>query len=410
MLLTIEYYCVLQTVGVEYLNFQLVFLHSKNHIMKPEKSAYNYSFAVLLVFVFSYLQTFSQHSLESKYNMFRVDDVITKQEVEYKDAGRSGKNVLWDFSNLNVQNDKYTIHYFAKGDSLVVGLEHRTMYYYSLSGDSLFLWGFENPTTLMCGEQPELLLKFPFHYEDSTFCYYNGNGKYSGRLKISNMGTVANKADAYGMMVLPDKDTLRNVIRIHSVKKIADGTEPLFFWDEKDLSKSLVSTDSINYRLTNDSIIQEVETYRWYARGYRYPIFETIKTITHNGSKEKNFFEVAFFYPPQEHSYLEEDIQNSSLLLKGEEEEQPIGIALFSYNYFPNPVADMLNLEYYMEEPSNIYIGLFDIYGKCLFQSNKKQERGIYLQDIDMSKYLMGNYILKIMVYGNSFDELIIKK
>jgi hypothetical protein len=39
----------------------------------------------------------SQESLQSDLNMFRKDDAIVKQQVEYKTPGRLGENVLWDF-------------------------------------------------------------------------------------------------------------------------------------------------------------------------------------------------------------------------------------------------------------------------------------------------------------------------
>ena len=59
----------------------------------------------------------AQHSLQSRYNMFRADDVIIKQQVEYKDPGRSGANVLWDFSRLNVVNDEYELAYSTHNDT-----------------------------------------------------------------------------------------------------------------------------------------------------------------------------------------------------------------------------------------------------------------------------------------------------
>lgn len=43
------------------------------------------------------LYIFPQSQLTSSLNMFRAGDVISKQQVEYKDPGRSGQNVLWDF-------------------------------------------------------------------------------------------------------------------------------------------------------------------------------------------------------------------------------------------------------------------------------------------------------------------------
>lgn len=42
----------------------------------------------------------AQTVLQQDTHMFREGDVILKQEVQYKSPGRSGKNVVWDFSEL----------------------------------------------------------------------------------------------------------------------------------------------------------------------------------------------------------------------------------------------------------------------------------------------------------------------
>ncbi len=152
---------------------------------------------------------FAQHSLENRLNMYRADDEIIKQQVEYKDPGRGGENVLWDFSRLTSVNDEYRLSFFEAYNGKLAGMEHQTMYYYTLSNDSLLLWGFENATAKLKNDQPELLLKYPVKYQDHTSCYYHGHGLYCDRLAA-------------------------------------------------------------------DSTLIAVETFRWYSKGYRYPVFETV--------------------------------------------------------------------------------------------------------------------------------------
>lgn len=119
------------------------------------------------------------------------------------------------------------------------------MYRYKLSNDSLQLWGFENPTTVIRNSHPELILKFPVSYGDIVKDYYQGNGRYCERFSLSTMGTIESVADAYGMMILPNQDTLRNVLRIKSVKRIAEDMHVL----EQGGNKEKVSTDSSYYYL-----------------------------------------------------------------------------------------------------------------------------------------------------------------
>jgi hypothetical protein len=360
----------------------------------------------------------AQHRLTSNLNLMRPGDEIIKQQVEYKDPGRSGENVLWDFGKLTPVKDEYTLTYSYGKDSVITGTEHHTMYYYALSGDSLSLRGYENTTTIMKNDRPELLLKFPVHYGDSVSGYYSGNGRYSGRLKISAMGTASSKADAYGMIVLPDRDTLKHVIRVRTCKVIAETTEPLLHSDRrsKDSATIAVSTDSIDFRLSNDSVLLITETYRWYAKGYRYPIFETVKSITDKQGEEQTYFDVAFFYPPQEHYYLSDDPGNLVELFDGEDTENPDpglnpnpGDA-FSYNFYPNPVTGTLTVEYYAADPVDVEISIFDLHGKTVHSERKQQQTGIHAVTVDVQSYAKGSYVLKITAGETTVSEVIIKK
>lgn len=167
----------------------------------------NLSFKLLLglLFIFPF-SLFSQHCLESGLNMYRADDLLLKQQVEYKDPGRMGEGVLWDFSKLSVVSKDYEVSYFLslrnpqlmddglvdpetidETDCFLTGMEHRTRYNYTQEGDSLLLWGFENATTLMRNSQPEVLFRFPVSYGDSIKSYYYGHGKYGNRLELDAM-------------------------------------------------------------------------------------------------------------------------------------------------------------------------------------------------------------------------------
>ncbi len=373
---------------------------------------------VFLCSGFIVLSAYSQHELESRLNLFRPGDEIQKQQVSYKDPGRSGENVLWDFSNLHAENKNYRLVYSGRPDSIITGTEHRTMYYYSLSGDSLLLTGYENPTTLMQYQQPELLLRFPVHYGDSTYGHFQGTGQYSNRLQIQVMGTVRSIADAYGTLILPDKDTLRQVLRVKTIKWMAEDTRT--FSSRKIQDSLLVSNDSIDFRLANDPVIIGIETCRWYARGYRYPVFETVKSIFNRKDSEADNFHTAFFYPPQFHSYLEEDEENRALL-----ENDSVGAGSsepshpdnpwqdLTYNAYPNPVQTNLNLEIYLPIPAQtVRVQLTDRQGRILKEDHwGAQPAGILSKQIFMAPYIRGEYILHIRLDESfMFSEIILKR
>jgi len=83
----------------------------------------------------------AQHSLQKDTNAPRAGEDIVKQQVEYKNPGRSGENVLWDFGRLQPVNDEYTLFYSepeAINDSIyILGLD--TILVESLAGGSLLI-------------------------------------------------------------------------------------------------------------------------------------------------------------------------------------------------------------------------------------------------------------------------------
>lgn len=383
-----------------------------------------------LIVLFCFLRVLilhSQSSINSELNMFRANDTIVKQQIEYKNPGRSGANVLWDFSKQSLIDKKYTLIYALKKNtgSIITGKEHRTRYYYSLQNDSLLLWGFENPTTKINHSQPELLLRFPTNYGDKTHSYYQGTGKYCGRLNIAIMGKNTSEADAYGMIILPGKDTIKHVLRIKTVKLINETLSPIknTYEETTGLIKRAIPSDSIEYALLQNKQTIMTETYKWYAAGYRYPVFETIRTGNLSDSLKAEFFSTAFYYPPGMHQYLKTDTANTELQKKiqkntfkqvnnDDNHDNPAKSPLdFSYNIYPNPVQTELTFEYYISDYANISYGMYDMSGRQLFLiPTKKYSAGVYRYYINMNDYLRGEYLIQIHINTTVFSEKIIKR
>lgn len=132
-------------------------------------------------FVCLFNQALFSQKLTSSRNYFRCSDMLTKQQVEFKDPGPASKQIEWDFSMLNSIDEKYGLAYFgiSEGDTArVIGMEHDTRYYYQLKNDTLWMTGYENRTTHMNFDQPEAQLHYPFHYGDSLNSTFSSTGKY----------------------------------------------------------------------------------------------------------------------------------------------------------------------------------------------------------------------------------------
>lgn len=370
----------------------------------------------------------AQHVLEKEYAHMRANDTIVKQEVAYKYPGRSGTDVFWNFSKLQERKAPYRICY-AGNDTLISANEHQTSYSYELTGgDSLLLRGYRNRTTyfnaVRCGTE----LHYPFHYQDSLESFYYGEGKYSDKLAFISQGRVNVKADAWGTMLLPGNDTLKNVIRVYLQKDICERisiNDSILLKIHGD--RSILSDEKIQSHLLNDTIMLRLKDYRWYAEGYRYPVFETVCCETFRLGIPIAYYTTAFYYPPEEHVYLENDPLNMQLQELLKDKSLSAGHSHFSpeddednhiqtelsvyYNTYPNPVNENLSIEYYLSDIAPVYIRLFDLNGRLLVHKNLNMQRaGVHSETISMDIYSKGNYILQLVVSDKTYVEKIIKE
>jgi len=362
--------------------------------------------------------------IDFQYNSPRAGDEIIKQQIEYKDPGRSGPGLIWDFSKLKTINERYSLIYsrpylvdksvyimgkdtiLAKDidiDNLLIGTEHNTMYYYRINDQRLLLLGHENPTTLLHYTKPLLAGVYPTNYNENHKGDYSSKGTYSSRSSFETKGDVGIQADAYGMMVLPGNDTLKQVLRVKTVQTITETGN-----NQSAESKDMQTT---------------LESYKWYTKGYRYPVFEIVRTRKDTNmpdTTDSKVFETAFYFPLQDHFYLDNDPDNMSRLdslwniqqkdIEKHETKQLQEYKL-KYNCYPNPVETNLTIEYELEETTPVSITLFDMEGKRMrTQVKTAQQEGVYKEILDCSNLAKGTYILRINTNKDNVNEKIVKK
>jgi hypothetical protein len=372
--------------------------------------------------------SFAQHRLTSNHNRMRPGDKILKQQVEYKDEGRSGENVLWDFGKLKSVNPEYSVSYFAPKlspedtyimgldtfpaknihpEELIIGYEHFTAYYYRFKDSCLYLTGHANAVSQMRHEKPVLIAKYPVSYGGNIRDNYQSLTLYAGAKPFNSRGDITVEADASGMMMLPDGDTLRNVMRIKTIRTITEIPDTTIN-DKRPNKKRKEPTPPMNTR---------IESYVWYAEGYRYPVFETIRHFDENDSINSEFFATAFFYPPQEHYYLDDDPENQAVLDNaGESNAAPLSPEQwikknFTYNFNPNPVSHLLNIEYRLEEATEVGIKLsHSATGIAANIPVGFKQKGSYTETINCASLPVGTYVLSFLVHGQIVSNVILKK
>ena len=352
----------------------------------------------ILVFLTSSLILMAQNRrLTNAENAFGTADSIVKQQVEYKDPGSEGLNLSWDFSILNPIKDKYILHYFLpnKNDvNHICGLEHKTRYYYYQTNDSLWSTGYENSTTYMEYTVPELRMRFPFAYGDTLYSNFEGKGEYCHRSTFNVKGYTRVKVDAEGVLTLPDGDKITQALRVHTTRKYT--------------------------QTGKDSLEMKMDIYSWYAKGTRYPVFESIKSdVTKKkgtNSKDSTIYTTSFYYPPiKQKDQLEKDeLVSEATLKKGlEDNSDSIGTAnpLTSIQILPNPVTDNLYVNFKLNQTTKVWYIIYSNVGKIIYQTEPITYNNGYQQiSINMSSQTPGIYTLYIHVGDSKIKKNIIKK
>ena len=363
----------------------------------------------------------AQTVLQQDTHMFREGDVILKQEVQYKSPGRSGKNVVWDFSELTPLENEYRESY-DRMDSLFTCSGMNATYQYRFSGDSLLCVGYFNQLLQMRHLLPELIMHYPLTYSDSICSFYYGEGKYSHTLNLAVYGETVRKADAEGILFLSDGEVLSDVLRVHeSVRtgqRIASSPAILSFGETSSYSK-----DSLIYHLTHDSITWRVDAYRWYAPGYRYPVFETVQTFVCASGIPVRHFQRSYYYPVEEQKYLSEDRVNmavrETLATQAERDEEELYTKKksfgkksgnYAYNSYFSPDGGLLKIDILLDGPSSVDLLLCSLSGICLFQKTLSEcDAGMYQETFDLTSLPSADYLLSVIINGEVNSEKILK-
>jgi hypothetical protein len=345
----------------------------------------------------------SQNILRSALNHPRTGDRLLKEQVHYQKPGDPGLNRTWDFSRIETGND-YPVEYFSRNDYSLISAESRGLVMYDLSGDSLWMRGYENPNNLVHYLQPALVLKYPVVYGVEFESVYRGRGKHDDRMESAVTGTVHTQANAVGKLILPG-DTLENTIRIHIRRTETGYYKPLS--PRFDIDRPVNETDLAEGLGWKDLIT--TDTYRWYEEGYRYPVFETVESFRTIDGKNYPLRTESYLYRPDEQSELRADNANQTVRAERQKakktgHESPV----LSFDGYPNPVRNFLNVEISLAESCPVQLSLHDLSGKELYRLNTESTAN-YRGSIDMSAWTPGNYLLKISAGGETQTKKVVK-
>lgn len=309
---------------------------------------------LLLLNLFCSNMLFCQNIIDYQHNHIRVGDVLQGQYLNGDIQNLVGKKCVWDLSNFEANDKRFQLHFDMHPDSLEIvrGIYKSSLYYLSdEEHNMLYMKGFENNLRKCDFEKPLMMLKYPLAFGDSIEYPFSGNGKYCDKVKQKIQGRVIMKADAEGMLILPNGDSLKNVLQVHQT--ILSHTEDLHECDSTIANEKPWDMESCGSYLKNDSLLFHKDVWLLYAKGYRYPV------IAKKSFRENNKI---IFFDPMEQNQLALDEYNPKDNSQEERTQQEKNSKIH-YKILHDLENSIVSLEYELTHKGSVNIMMSDAKG-----------------------------------------------
>ena len=354
--------------------------------------------------------TIHGQQINQSNNRYRGNDVLEKKQVTVKGFDLNSKRSVWNLEEAKFSEETYSAEYSTETDTLMA-VERNNRTYFSRDRGAVSIIGSENFMELMSYDMPETWLQFPMQVGDSVAGFFNASGPYCERFFMRRYGTYKTKADVLGKLVLPQGDTLRNVIRLHTERYVGTITVPI----DTMLSRIPAFTvDSIISHLAPDTAKVREDEYRWYAEGYRYPILEA-KTLSYCDSM---LTAEMYYCPPEMQRTLAYDEENEAIRARLAEEEQERlwgsgsedpansrGNGGFTYDLSQDDSSGRVNLKYSADHDVSIVALVANSQGYVYKRAEVDCPAGSGLIPLDCTGLRKGQYIIYINVDGERYAE-----
>lgn len=302
--------------------------------------------------------------------------------TKYTEPGVEGKNVTWDFTNLELTNnfvgslDNVDI---SKGASIFttsnVALEEFGNYFFfNVSRTGIDQYGFMsgNGATTIEYDVPFVKMRYPFAFGSSYSGNFSGSYKHNGTILGTITGTYTVSGDGTGKLLLPENVSYSNALRVKEVKTFTQ------------------TINGNNYQL-------EDITYRWYVEGHRYPLLVLIKSTSFSQNGKSNFSTRAAYNPVI--------IQNSPTSINA------LG-ANVGFTAYPNPYTDFVNINVRLESASTVKLSVFDMNGrlvKVLVNGVEPSGERMYKFSAKELGLGAGAYLVKVNVNGKEATQKVVE-
>lgn len=362
-------------------------------------------------------------------NEYRIEDNLHTQQVSYMSFEQlKGQGLVWNMNDCKVLNADYSVKFVANRDSFfhapLSRLEAGTNYRYDIHDNTMFLKGFKNKTTRIKYDIPIATMRLPLVYNDELQGVYSGKGEDFMEHCVRIFGNYHTKVCGKGTLVTLDGDTLPNTLLLHSQRTISSTfsslQEQLSQYGTLDSIPSL-SPDSIPEIVKNDSDKLIMDTYSWFAPGYRYAVLETVK-IYQALPPNAPILQTAFYNAIDDQANLFDDEENAAIrraILKNDspylytsERMGQAGTSIICLNdkirasISRNASGMRLSIDYKAESNDKFSVSLYNLSGMQLFgkdMGNKK--KGFYNDYFVINSISKGVYVLTVFVNGTPYSK-----
>jgi len=324
---------------------------------------------LLAAFTVSVTSLLGQVTLTQETHGFLADQKNPMVLTQYVDPGVSGKNVVWDFSKLEVQNSftgsiesYYTskcCSKFSKGN--VVLEEFGNFFVFESTPTSLEQVGYMsgNGVTRFEYTKPFVKMQYPFTFSSTYSGNYDGNYIVNDNVIGKISGTYLVEGDGFGRLILPNGRTLDNVLRVKEVRT----TKQVF---------------------NNGSALITDITYRWYVSQHRFPVLVLIRSEVKGENSEPVISTRAAYNSNVMNATMEAPLDQASNI---------------NLSVYPNPYSQKVKIEFTTAERGQVNLSIFDMSGKMVKQiENSTLDAGLKRYEFSAKALGLtgGTYILKL--------------
>ena len=385
---------------------------------------------VIIIFVLLVNIVACAYYLNREYNVPRNGDILKAETLENVPTLTIGKEVTWDFSDMGVAYSDISIRYVKLNDSVMVKYKGKEMSYYTIVGDSVSLTGYCTPDKRLEMIRPELLAVYPMGYTSCAADFFYSEGTIDGSYYMRQAGNSCTAIEAKGRLITPDCDSLRHVLLAHRYRVGTTYISPDFsksFLNSRD--GLMLSNDSILEWMSSDTITHSIDTYRWYAQGYRYPVIEqNIVRTYYNQVQVDSVSQTLYFSPNMQEEDLAEDELNDSLRIANRNEpwefnrpvdnryggcqEENLGFLAQGNvcSLSPILVDNSTTLFYNCESPTTIDVRIYNMGGALMSYCNNNVSNIHGSLCINTAQLRQGEYIVNAKIGDEVFSFKIFRK